>query len=363
MQIMAYDPFISQDVANQQEIELASLEHLLKNADYITIHIPLTKESYHLLDKDALSKTKQGVYIINCARGGIVDEQALYDLLTDGHIAGAALDVFEKEPPGANPLLKLDKVVYTPHLGASTKEAQLKVAIDIARQIADFMVRGVVVNAINMPNMSQEEFLKILPYISLIEKMGKLLSQLAKGRFEEFVINYRGQVLKHNVSLFSTAAIRGLLSSILGENINYVNAGVIARERNIKVIESKLTQVGDYPNLINLELKTDKENHSISGTVFSNQDARIVEIDGFHIEAIPAGHVLVVSNEDVPGVVGDIGATLGEIGINIGRMQLGRNVKTGKAISLVNVDQQVPLNELEILRKLPNITQVIQVEI
>jgi D-3-phosphoglycerate dehydrogenase len=363
MRVMAYDPFISLEVAHKQEIELVELPQLFSEADYITLHTPLTKETYHLIDNDALWRMKPGVYIINCARGGIIDEAALYAALTKGQVAGAALDVFEQEPPGDNPLLKLDQVIYTPHLGASTAEAQEKVARDIARQVADFLKRGVVINAVNMPNISQEEFLKILPYTSLLERMGKLLSQLAKGRLEELLIHYSGQVLAHDLSLFTVAAIRGLLAFILGENINYVNAALIAQERDIKVVESKLTEVRDYPNLVHLELKTSKERHTVAGTVFSKRDARIVELDGFHIEAIPAGYMLVVTNEDTPGVVGNIGRSLGEAGINIGRMQLGREKQGGRAISLVNVDSPVPPELLCRLQNLPHITSVRQVKI
>jgi D-3-phosphoglycerate dehydrogenase len=364
MQVIAYDPFISLEVAQKYGIEMVELPQLLSSADYITLHTPLTKETRHLIDKAAFSQMKQGVHIINCARGGIIDEGALYEALTSGQVAGAALDVFEQEPPSEdNPLLKLEQVVCVPHLGACTKEAQEKVALDIAKQVADFLKRGVVVNAVNMPNISQETFLKILPYISLIEKMSKLLSQLAEGRFEEFVLHYSGQVLEHDVSLFTIAALRGLLSSILGENVNYVNAALLAQERNIRVVESKRTEASDYPNLVGLELKTSKERHTIAGTLFSRTDARIVELDGFPLEAIPEGHVLIITNKDAVGVIGNIGRTLGNAGINIGRMQLGREKQGGQAISLVNVDDAVPAEVLDRLRNLPNLIKVTQVRI
>ncbi len=307
---------------------------------------------------------KPEAYIINCARGGIINEKALYKALTSGQIAGAALDVFEQEPPSPdNPLLHLEQVICTPHLGASTREAQEKVARDIAQQVADFLKRGEVVNAVNMPNISQEEFLRDLPYISLIERMGKLLSQLAEGRFEEFVLHYSGHVLERDVSLFTLAAIRGLLSAILGENVNYVNAPLLAKERNIQVVESKRTEVGDYPNLICIELKTNREKHTVAGTLFSKKDARIVELDGFHLEAIPAGHVLMLRSVDVPGVVGNIGHALGDAGGNIGRMQLGLDKAGGQAISLVNEDSPVSPEVFDHLRGLPNITHVKQVSI
>ncbi len=364
MQVIAYDPFISLEAAQKQEIEVVELNQLLSKADYITIHTPLTEETRYLIDEAALARMKPEAYIINCARGGIINEKALYNALTNGRLAGAALDVFEQEPPSPdNPLLQLEQVICTPHLGASTKEAQEKVARDIAQQVADFLKRGEVVNAVNMPNISQEDFLKVLPYISFIERMGKLLSQLAAGRFEEFVLYYSGHMLEHDVSLFTLAAIRGLLSAILGENVNYVNAPFLARERNIRVVESKRTEVGDYPNLICLELKTNKEKHTVAGTLFSKKDARIVELDGFHLEAIPAGHVLVLQSVDVPGVVGNIGRSLGEVGVNIGRMQLGRDKEGGRAISLVNVDSPVSPAVLDHLRGLPNITHVKQVSI
>jgi D-3-phosphoglycerate dehydrogenase len=364
MRVIAYDPFISLEVAQKHGIEIVELPQLLASADYISLHTPLTKETLNLIDAGTISQMKKGVYIINCARGGIIDEKALHEALISGHVAGAALDVFEQEPPSEdNPLLNMEQVVCTPHLGASTKEAQEKVAIDIAKQIADFLKRGEVVNAVNMPNISQENFLKILPCISLIEKMSKLLSQLAAGRFEEFVLHYSGQMLEYNISLLTIAAIRALLSPILGENVNYVNSVLLAKERNINVVEIKRTETGDYSNLVCLELKTDKERHTIAGSLFSRKDVRIVELDGFHLEAIPTGYVLVITNQDTPGVIGNIGQTLGQANINIGRMHLGREKQGGRAISLVNVDSPVPPKVLGLLRNLPNIISVAQVRV
>ncbi len=356
MRILAYDPYISLEAAKKEEIEVVELEEIFSKADYITVHTPLTPDTRYLIGRQAVSRMKDGVYLINCARGGIIDEAVLCQGLDSGKIAGAALDVFEIEPPAPNhPLLKFANVIYTPHLGASTKEAQQQVGIAVARQVVDFLNRGIVSNAVNMPSVSQESFVNAWPYISLAEKLSKLTGQLSEGRLEGLRLEYSGEVLRQDITLLTMAALKGLLSPVLGESVNYVNAPVLARERGLEVVETKKSDSGDYGNLIHLELLTSKDRHSISGTLFSRNEARLVELDGFMIEAIPAGWMLIITNLDKPGVVGHIGCALGSQGINIGGMQLGREDDGGQAISIVNVDSPISEEVLTQIRRLPHI--------
>jgi D-3-phosphoglycerate dehydrogenase len=363
MNVIAYDPYISQESASKIGVELVSLDELFKRSHFITIHVPITEETRHLIDREAFNKMRDRVMIINCARGGIIDEEALYEAIVSGKVAGAALDVFEKEPPGDNPLLKLNNVICTPHLGASTDEAQINVAIAVAEQVVDYLVNGIIKNAVNVPSVSGEILKVLKPYIDLAEKLGSFQVQISKGGLEEISVEYSGEVSKYNVAPITLSLLKGLLSPILGEGVNYVNAPIIAKERGIRVIESKRSEVEDFASLITTKVRTKNEENIIAGAIFGKRDPRIVRIDDFFLEAIPEGYILVIHNIDKPGVIGNIGTTLGKNSINIAGFQLGREKIGGKAISLLHVDSSVPKKVIEEIKKLPNIISVIQVKL
>ncbi|MFH1856696.1 MAG: phosphoglycerate dehydrogenase [Candidatus Omnitrophota bacterium] len=349
MKIIAYDPFFSVDKARQLKVELTNLEDLLKRADYITVHTPLTAETKHLIGKEEFQLMKFGVRVINCARGGIIDEKALDEALESGKVAAAALDVYENEPPEDSPILKRDNVVTTPHLGASTEEAQEKVAVDICKQVVDALSKGIVVNAVNIPSMDTE-LLKILePYMKICQRLGSAASQLAKDSFSEIKITYYGEILNYDTTMLTLAAVKGVFEPILQSNVNFVNAMVIAKERGISVVDTKESISQDFTNLIKIELKGKEETIQVSGTLFTKSEPRIVRINEYYVEAIPAGFLLVMHNMDVPGIVGQIGSILGKNNINIAGMTFGRIKQGGKAISVLNVDSIVPqavINEI-----------------
>lgn len=355
MQVIAYDPYLTQEAAQRLGVELVGLDELLSRSDYITVHTPLTKETRDLIAGPQIARMKDGVLLINCARGGVINEEALYQALLSGKVAGAALDVFEKEPPLGNPLLKLDQVVVTPHLGASTQEAQLGVAEAIAGQIADVLVRGIVRNAANAPSVDPETLKELRPYLTLAEKLGSLLAQLAEGRMQEVRLTYAGEVTGLTTAPLTVTFLKGLLSHILEEHVTDVNAPSLARQRGIKVTESSTNESEDYASLVTAELKTDRDTFRVCGTIFHKREPRVVRIDGYTLEAIPAGNMVVFSNYDVPGVVGKIGTIFGTHQINIAGMQLGREQPGGRAVSILNVDSPVPEAVLDEIRALPNI--------
>jgi D-3-phosphoglycerate dehydrogenase len=361
MQVIVYDPYISKEAVSKSEFELVELDDLLSCADFISVHTPLTRQTYHMINEDVLQKTKKGAFLINCARGGIIDESALARMIQVGHVAGAALDVFEKEPPSPdNPLLKLDKVICTPHIGASTVEAQENVSVAIACQIIDVLKNNIIVNAVNTSTIPREACQVIHYYCDLAEKMGKILGQIVTGRFQELLLKYSGDVLQHSLSMITSAAIKGVLEPIMKENVNYVNAPFHALQRKMDIQETKHTESMGFTSKITMELCSDKEKHSISGTLFGKKEPRIVALDGFQIEAIPYGYMLLISNEDVPGVVGHLGNLMGKFNINIGSMQLGRKDAGGIAVSLLNIDQRASSEVLDNLRKMANILSVRQ---
>lgn len=361
MRVIVYDPYISKEAVSQSEFELVELDDLLKNADFITIHTPLTRQTYHIIDEETLRKTKPGVFLINCARGGIVDEAALAKAISAGHVAGAALDVFENEPPDAdNPLLGQNGVICTPHIGASTVEAQENVAVAVAYQVIDVLKNNVIVNAVNSPTVGRDTCQRVRYYCDLAEKMGKILGQIVPGRFQELLLKYSGDVLEHSLPMISAAAIKGVLEPIMKENVNYVNAPFHALQRKMDVQETKHTESVGFTSKITMELCSDREKHSLSGTLFGKKEPRIVAYDDFQIEAIPYGYMLLISNEDVPGVVGSLGNLIGKFDINIGSMQLGRKSVGGVAVSLLNIDQRANAEAMDGLRNLPNIISVRQ---
>ncbi|MFC1666745.1 phosphoglycerate dehydrogenase [Candidatus Omnitrophota bacterium] len=355
MKTIAYDPFLSLDKAEELGIKSVELKDVFKRSDYITVHTPMTDETKHIIDEKAIRDMKKGVRIINCARGGIVDEVALLKGIKDGKIAGAALDVYEKEPPKESPLLECGQVILTPHLGASTEEAQINVAVDIANSTRDALLGCGIRNAVNVPCIDTELYKILQPYVELGEKMGSLVAQLAKGRISQINIKYSGDIAKYTVSPLTVAIVKGALTPILQETVNYVNALIVAKERGVKVKESKSTGLEEYANLIVVEVKTDKTVRSVTGTLFTKKDARIVKIDQFHVDAIPEGYMLVAHNIDVPGIIGKVGTILGNNGVNIATMTFGREKPGGKTLSVLNVDSPIPEKALDEIRKAENI--------
>jgi D-3-phosphoglycerate dehydrogenase len=359
MNVIAYDPYIAEEAARKLRVELGSLEDVFKKSDFITLHVPKGPETANIINKENINKMKNGVRLVNCARGGLVDEQALAEALKSGKVAGAALDVFDEEPPSPhNPLLGLPNVICTPHLGASTEEAQENVALAIAEQIIDYLKNGTIRNAVNTPSIPQEVLSSIKPYVGLAEGMGRLLSQISDGRMGKYTISYHGEVLDYNVAPITVAALMGLLKPILQETVNYVNAPILAKEREINVEEIRETATGNYSNLITLALTTDHGVNTVSGTLFGQSNARIVEINGFHVEVQLTEKMLVFSNIDKPGVIGDIGGLLGQSGINISGMQFGREKQGGRAISILNIDNHVDKEMLDKFKELPNVVSI-----
>jgi len=359
MKVLAFDPYLSTEKAKQLGIIPVALEELLKQSDYITVHTPLTDETRHIIGEAEIAKMKKGVRIINCARGGIVDEEALIRGIESGKVAGAALDVFEKEPPAKDSkLLKAEKIVLTPHLGASTEEAQTNVAIDVANTIRDALLDRGVRNAVNFPSVDPETLRNIEPYLRLAEKIGSMQSQLVEGHIKRVKIRYVGELLRYDLTPFTISVMKGMLTPILQETVNFVNALVIAKERGISIVEMKTAEIQDFSSLILVEVETDRSKMSIMGTLFTNVHPRIVKIDDTYIDSIPEGRMLVIKNNDVPGIIGQIGTILGRNNINIASMSFGRDVKGGIAFSVVNVDQDVPKAVLDELRKAKNIQDV-----
>jgi D-3-phosphoglycerate dehydrogenase len=365
MKVIAYDPFISPDVARRLGIELVELDTLYSRADFITVHTPLLPQTRNLIGAAAFAKMKPGVRIINCARGGIVDEQALYDAIKSDKVVGAALDVFVEEPPPAgNPLLGLDEVICTPHLGAATDEAQTNVAIAIAHQIVNYLTQGVIQDAVNVPSISAELRAVLEPYLVLGEKLGRLQAQLLDAVPREVAIEYAGDVASHDVKPLTMTILHGLLArALLTSTVNYVNAPAVARERGIKVVESRTSQIKGFSNMVTVKVTTAKGTSSAAGVVFGRSVIRIVRINDFFLDSDPEGYILMLNNRDVPGVVGGVGTILAESKINIARLELGRERIGGMAISLIHVDEPVPDDVLNRLRTLPNIVTAQLIEL
>ncbi|MBI3615278.1 MAG: phosphoglycerate dehydrogenase [Candidatus Omnitrophica bacterium] len=356
MRIMVYDPYLSEEKARELDAEpVARIEDLFKRADFITVHTPLTNETKALIGEKEFALMKKGVRIVNCARGGIVDEKALVEAIRSGKVAGAALDVFEQEPPANKELLGLPQVVVTPHLGASTEEAQVNVAREIAVSVRDCLLGKGIRNAVNVPCVDPEVLKLIEPYLKLIERMGSLQAQLVEGHIRAVRIRYVGEIVRLELAPLTISFIKGLLTPALQESVNYVNAAVIAKERGIKVIESKATEAEDFANLIVTTVETDRKTTQVDGTLFTRSDPRIVRINDFHVDAVPSGAMLVVRNLDRPGMIGRIGATLGSKGINISWMTFGRKDQGGDAITVLNLDQVPSPQVLAEIKKLPDV--------
>jgi D-3-phosphoglycerate dehydrogenase len=356
MKIAAYDPFLSREVAEGLGIEIMELKELLERSDYITVHTPLTEETQHLISEKEFALMKKGVRVINCARGGIIDEAALINALKEGKVSGAAIDVFEKEPiPADSELLKLDNVVTTPHLGASTEEAQVNVAIEVAEIVRDALLGKGIRNAANYPCLEAEACKVLEPYMNLSEKLGIFSAQLVEGRFLELNINYTGDITRHELSPLTMSLAKGILSPILKETVNFINATTLAKERGIKIKEAKSSKEEEFVNAVQLEIKTDKETKRITGTLSSNKQPRIVKIDEYYVELSPVGEMIFIQNWDRPGIIGNLGTLMGKHNINIAAMTFGRDKAGGKAISVLNVDSPISVETLEKIKSIENI--------
>ena len=353
MRCIAYDPFLTKERAAQMGVELMGLDDVIRQADVITVHTPLTKETTHLIDAGKFAMMKDGVRVINCARGGIIDEKALYDALQSGKVAGAALDVFEEEPPTKSPLLDLENVIVTPHLGASTVEAQLNVAVSVAKQIITVFEGGQAKYAVNAPMIPPDLQDRIEPFAILAEKMGRFLMQLVEGRVETVELTYGGELaaMAPNTRFVTRLALKGIMDPILQVPANVINAEFIARERGISVRETLTEEAQGFRNLVTIRLKTDRMEETMSGTVFTKDRIRIVGIGGYTMDMIPEGFVIVSRHLDKPGVIGRASTILGQAQINIAGMQVGRIRQGEEAIMVLNVDSEVPPAVMEEIRE------------
>ncbi|WP_193367981.1 phosphoglycerate dehydrogenase [Pelagibius marinus] len=356
MRVIAYDPFLSPDRAADLDVEKVELDELLKRADIITLHVPMTDQTRGMIDAKALAKTKPGVRIVNCARGGLVVEEDLRAAIESGHVAGAAFDVFSVEPAKENVLFGLEQVVATPHLGASTAEAQEKVALQIAEQMSAYLMTGAITNALNMPSLTADEAKRLKPYMTLAEQLGSFAGQLTRTGLKAITIEYEGDVAEHNTRPLTQVALCGLLTPML-DTVNMVNAPHVARERDIDVAEVKHERDCDYQTLIRMTVTTERGERSVAGTLFGGTKPRVVDIKGISIEAALTPHMLYITNEDKPGFIGALGTTLGDAGVNIATFHLGRAAQGQGAIALLELDGQIDPQTLEKVRALPHTKQ------
>lgn len=357
MNVIGFDPFVTAEAAARLGIDLVTLDEMYARADFISIHTPLTKDTRGLIGAESIAKMKKGIRIVNCARGGIIDEAALLAALDSGQVGGAALDVFENEPPAKDdPLVMHPKVVATPHLGASTGEAQLNVAIAVAEQVRDFFIDGTIRNAINVPSLSAEAAGAIAPFVALGEKIGSLHAQLSGCAPSEITIAYNGEIADLDVRPVNAAVLKGLLSSVLDVPLNAVNAPFLAKDRGVKIVEVKNRDTKTFTSSIAVTFSRDNQTRLVEGAVFGSKIMRLVRFDNFFLEAVPQGNILILHNRDVPGVVGRLGNFLAEHGINIAGLTLGRTEAGGEAISFFHVDSPLNTDQLKALRGLQDVT-------
>ncbi len=357
MKVVAFDPFLTPERAIEMGVEKADLDTLLAKADFITLHTPLTDQTRNILSRENLAKTKKGVRIVNCARGGLIDEAALKDALDSGQVGGAALDVFQTEPAKDSPLFGTPNFICTPHLGASTNEAQVNVALQVAEQMADYLVNGGVTNALNMPSLSAEEAPKLRPYMALAENLGSLVGQLAHDNLDKISIEVEGAAAQLNVKPITGAVLAGLMRRY-SDTVNMVNAPFLAKERGLDVREVRHDREGVYHTLVRVTVATSQGDRSVAGTLFGNTQPRLVEIFGINIEADLDGHMLYIVNEDAPGFIGSVGTLLGKAGLNIGTFHLGRRSAGGEAVLLLSMDEAIPESVLQEACKLPGVRVV-----
>ncbi|MEH6475390.1 MAG: phosphoglycerate dehydrogenase, partial [Sneathiella sp.] len=357
MKVVAFDPFLSHERAADLGVEKLELDDLFARADYISLHTPITETTRNLINAENLAKMKEGVRIINCARGGLVVEEDLKAALESGHVAGAAVDVYAVEPAKENVLFGMDNVVCTPHLGASTNEAQVNVAIQVAEQMADYLLLGSVTNALNMPSVSAEEAPKLKPYMDLATQLGGFAGQVTESGLKKVHVEYEGQAAGLNIKPLTSIILQGLLGPLL-DSVNMVNAPIVAKERGIDVTESINDKVGDYQTLIRVTVTTENRSRDIAGTLYGDKSPRIVSIKGISMEAEMGPHMLYVTNQDKPGFIGALGSLLGASGINIATFHLGRNAAKGEAIALIEVDSELDAATAAKVQDLPHVDQV-----
>ena len=339
MRVLVYDPFLSLSRAKALQVEVVELDEIYARSDFITVHVPMTDQTKGMINKDTMAKMKDGVRLINCARGGIINEKDLYDAIKGGKVAGAALDVYEVEPPKDSPLRDLEAVVMTPHLGASTQEAQESVGVEVAEQIAEVLAGGTIRNAVNMPSLDAKTLAVWQPYLTFGEKMGRLVAQIAPQRVERLVIEFCGKATELETNPIARAVLRGFLEKAEGAEVNYVNAPVVAEQLGIKVAEMKSTEPIDYAELINVRAFANGTSASVSGTFYGSvNNPRIVRINDNPVEAVPSGVLFLMHNKDRPGIVGWIGTIMGKHGVNIASMSLGRDKQGGQALTVLNLD-------------------------
>ena len=357
MEVQAFDPFVSPALAEKSHVTLRSLDELLQTSDYISLHTTLTAETKHLIGKDALTKVKAGVRIVNAARGELIEDEALLGALDSGRVAGAALDVHAQEPPKDWRLSKHPKVLALPHLGASTKEAQERVGTDIAQQVRDYLKGGVIQSAVNFYSLAGDLYDKVRPAMDLAERLGLFVGQACKGSIERLELGVYGDLREIDVKPILAAAVTGVLRPQMAEGLTLVNALEVARERKIEILESTSTAAVSFANLVALRLKTSEEELQVAGTVFGGGHLRLVDVDSVEVDTIPQGNVLVVRNDDTPGIVGKVGTLLGSHGVNIARMGLGRKPGSGRAIMLIEVDGEVQGAVIDELARVPGIRE------
>jgi len=353
-----HDPYVSEKLAKDLDVELMTLEGTLSTADFLTLHLPLTPETSQFLNRERFAIMKRGIQILNCARGELIDEKALYEALESGIVAGAALDVFSEEPPKSEQLLKLvhdPRVIVTPHLAASTLEAQEKVSSQIAMQVRDYLKEGIVRNAVNYFSMSKEEFARIEPYLALGERLGSFLAQISEGGYERISIEFKGAVANLSKEAIIHSVTKGLLQHILSENVNIVNSLSLARERGIEVASTVSEQDATFSSLLEIILQTDRTQNKVTGTVFERSIIRLISVNDVYLDFRPYGNILLFRNQDTPGVVGKVGTLLGGSAINIASMKLGRIPETGYAMGVVAVDGDLPESVVQQLKKIPEV--------
>ncbi|MCX8092729.1 MAG: phosphoglycerate dehydrogenase [Candidatus Goldbacteria bacterium] len=360
MKVIGYDPFVTKEKAEALGIELGDLHFVIKNADILTFHVPKTKETTNMITAKEIEMMKDGVMIVNCARGGIINEADIADALIKGKVKKAAFDVYEKEPPFDSPLFNVDpdKIILAPHLGASTVEAQENVGKVIVEQVIEALRGGMIKNALNIPAIEPELLKEMQPYLSLNETLGSFCAQIIDGNVKSIIVEYSGDVTKYNLAILTIAAVKGMLYPVIGDSVNYVNAKLLAKERGIEIIEKTTTIKTDYPNLISVSIVSDKEKRSVFGILSVNREARIVMIDKFELEIRPEKNIIVYKNEDKPGVIGRLGTILGTNNINIASFALGRSKEEKIALGVLTVDSEVPKDVIESIKNMDDIIDV-----